>query len=122
MSELERKEKSLIVITGLFIVVNILSIWFIWQQPIKLALVLFILSLVELWNIRSKKVIFIFIISALGGIFVEIGAIHFGNWKYSLPNFLNIPLWLIPAWGNAGIIIVSFYKLFSKISFLRKEQ
>lgn len=121
MNHSKKEEWRLIIITVFFIAVNILAILFVWQYPLTLTIYLVILTLVELWNIKSRKVLLVFIISAFGGSFVEIMAVHLGIWQYVLPEFFGIPIWLIPAWGNAGIIIVCFYKLFSQVSWLEKK-
>ena len=80
------------------------------------------MAIVELNILKSKKVLAIFVLAGVGGSFVELTAVWLGNWSYNLPSFAGIPIWLIPAWGNAGIIIISFYKLFSKFDFLEKNE
>lgn len=115
-----KKEVGLIIITGSFIILSILSIWLLWRNVLLLTSVLFILAFIELITIKSKKLTIVFFLCCIGGGIVESVAIYFGNWHYTEPTFFNIPFWLLPAWGNAGIFIVAFYKLLGKIKFLNK--
>ncbi len=90
-------------------------------MPFLLFLVLFLMAIIELYIMQSKKAVAVFIIIAIGGAFFESVAIYLGNWNYNSLTFLSIPIWLIPGWGNAAIIAISFYKLFSKFNSLEKN-
>lgn len=57
-----------------------------------------------------KKRIIVFLMYGFLGAFAENVAIFSGVWHYSKPELMNIPLWLIPLWGLAGIVGVSFYQ------------
>jgi len=71
-------------------------------------------AIVELLILKSKKLALAYVLIAIGGPFVEVMAVYFGAWQYTLPTFIGIPVWLIPAWGNAGIIAISVYKSITK--------
>lgn len=120
MSKISQKELFLIIITGLFIILSVFAVWFLWQNVFLTTIVLFSLAIIELISIGSKKVALMFVLCAIGGGIVEGVASHFGNWHYSSPSFFNIPLWLLPGWGNAGIFIIAFYKLLDKVKWLNK--
>jgi hypothetical protein len=47
-----------------------------------------------------------FVAGAVLGSTAEIIATHVGIWSYTLPTFLNIPLWLPFAWGFVSVLIV----------------
>lgn len=117
----KNEEKILIFSMGIFIAVCVLAIWLLWRNSLVLTLVLFFLAFMQLAIIKSKKLIAVFILASIGGGIIESVAIFLGGWKYAMPNFFNIPLWLMPAWGSAAIIIVSLYKLFGKIKFFQKD-
>ncbi len=57
-----------------------------------------------LWPNREDHIIFI--AGALLGSAAEIIATHAGVWRYTLPTFLNIPVWLPFAWGFVSVLIV----------------
>jgi hypothetical protein len=121
MNKFLKKDIQLIITTGSFIAFSILGVWFLWRNVALLTLVLFALALIELITIRSKKVTVMFFLCCIGGGVVESIAIYFGNWHYAEPTFFNIPLWLLPGWGNAGVFIIAFYKLLEKFKFLNQE-
>jgi len=121
LSRLSKKEKTQIVATGFFILFNFLFIWFLWKEVIFLAALLFMLAFLELALIKSRKLAAVFVLAAIGAAAFESISIHLGIWSYNMPMVFNIPLWLIPGWGNAAIIIVTFYKLMSKIKWLEKD-
>jgi hypothetical protein len=103
-------------------VFSVLGVWLLWRNVALLTAVLFALAFVELITIGSKKLTIMFFLCCIGGGIVESIAIYFGNWRYTEPTFFNIPLWLLPGWGNAGVFIIAFYKLLGKINFLNQEK
>jgi hypothetical protein len=121
MGENLKKDFNLIIITGLFIVFSVISVWFLWKRPLALTLVLYILVVIELLAIKNKKIIILFILCGIGGAVFESISVWYGVWTYNFPTLGNIPLWLIPGWGNAGVFIVCFYKLLGKIYWLDKK-
>lgn len=52
---------------------------------------------------------------AILGPIAEIIATKVGIWHYTLPTFLNIPLWLPFAWGFAAVLIIRI-----ALAFVRK--
>ena len=115
------KDKKLVMLTGLYYPIVFLAIWFMWKNVYWLTLVLFILAFIELFNIGSKKVTVMFVLSSILGPAFESIAIYFGAWHYNTDSFLNIPLWLIPAWGNVAIFVLTFYKLLEKFGWLERK-
>jgi hypothetical protein len=57
-----------------------------------------------LWPNREDHIIFI--AGACLGTTAEIIATHTGIWSYTLPTFLNIPVWLPFAWGFVSVLII----------------
>lgn len=56
------------------------------------------------WPNREDHVLYIG--GAILGPIAEIIATKVGIWHYTLPTFLNIPLWLPFAWGFAAVLII----------------
>ncbi len=106
--------KKFIITTGIFIIGSMMSIWFLWQDILLLTIILIGLAIMELLVIGNKRLLLAYFLILLGGVMTEIIAIYFGAWQYTKPSFLGIPLWLLPAWGNAGIISICIYKLLDK--------
>jgi hypothetical protein len=121
MKNIRNKDTALVIITGTYIILSILAVWFLWGEDFYLTLVLFALSIIEMLAVKSRKVIFMFFLCGFGGAAFESIAIYFGAWHYSRPALGNIPLWLIPGWGSAGIAIITFYKLLSEFNCFRKK-
>jgi len=63
------------------------------------------ITLVALWKWKSWTTIAIFIIVALLAPLLEMVAIYFGAWQYSISNIVNVPIWLFILWGDAGALI-----------------
>lgn len=57
-----------------------------------------------LWPNNEDHIIFA--AGAILGTTAEIIATHVGIWSYTLPTFLNIPIWLPFAWGFVSVLIV----------------
>ena len=66
-------------------------------------LLLGIISLIALIKLKSKLILILFFIGAIVGVIAEVIAINYGVWAYSNPNFINVPIWLFFAWGNAAV-------------------
>ncbi len=107
--------KKFIIATGILIAGSIISIWVFWQNILLLTVILAGLAVMELLVIGSKKLLLAYFLILLGGVTTEIVAIYLGAWQYTKSSFLGIPLWLLPAWGNAGIISICIYKFLDKI-------
>jgi len=112
------KDLKLVIVTAAYYPFAILSLWMFWEQSILLMLILFILAFIELIIIKSNKLIILFFLGCLAGPVIESVAIARGSWRYSLPEIYNIPLWLIPAWGNVTIFAVTFYKFLDRFKWL----
>lgn len=56
------------------------------------------------WPDREDHVFYV--AGALIGSVTEIIATKAGIWSYTIPSFLNIPLWLPFAWGFAVVLII----------------
>jgi len=122
IKNIDKNELRLVITTGFFIILSAFTVWFLWRNIFLTTVVLIILAIIELVSIGSKKVALMFILCGIGGGIFEGIAIYFGGWHYSNPTFFNIPLWLWPGWGNAGVFIISFYKLLDEVSWLNKEK
>lgn len=116
-----KKDIALISATAGFLFFSFFALIFLWQRVILLAVVLFLLSLIELLAVGSKKLAIIFIISGIGGAAIEIISIYFGIWTYNINSFWGVPIWLFPLWGNAGIFIVTIYKLLSRLGWFERS-
>jgi len=106
--------RKLIITTTIFTIGSIVSIWLFWQNVFLLTFILVCLAIMEFVVLKKKEVIIAYFIIMFGGVMTEMVAIHLGAWQYTQPSFLGIPFWLLPAWGNAGIIGVCVYKLVKK--------
>ena len=100
-----------IIVTIIFIWGSIFSIWFLWERVFLLTFILLGLALMELMVVGSKRLWLVYPIIIFGGVLTEVVAIYLGAWQYAKPSFLNVPLWLLPAWGNAGVISICVYEL-----------
>jgi len=77
-----------------------------WKNNIAVTAIIlgFYLLRYFLWPNREDHIIFM--AGAILGSIAEIIATHAGVWSYTLPTFLNIPVWLPFAWGFVSVIIV----------------
>ncbi len=115
-----KKDLYLIAFTGTYMALSAFSFWLLWKDTFVETVLLFSFAAAELAMVKSRKLVAIFILCSLGGFFIEATAIYLGAWKYAATSFFQIPLWIMPAWGNVGIFVVTFYKLFGKIKWLEK--
>ena len=88
-----------------FAVLTILIVVFFYKNILLATALLSIVSLIGLLKWKSKMTLMIFAIGAILGPIAEIISIHYGVWSYTSVNFFNIPLWLIPVWGNAAVFV-----------------
>lgn len=89
----------------LFGPICLISVCFLWKEPIILTIALTIISLIALLIEGNKKSTILFFICSLWGAFAEIVAIYFGGWHYTISNVFGIPFWLPLLWGDAAIFI-----------------
>jgi hypothetical protein len=116
-----KRDVVLVSSTAAFLFFSFFSLIFLWRQVVPLTLILFALSFFELYIIGSKKLFIIFILSAIGGAVIEMISIYYGIWAYRVSNLFGIPFWLFPLWGNAGVFIVAFYQLLSRLGWFEKN-
>lgn len=64
------------------------------------------------WPNREDHVLYVG--GAVLGPTAEIIATKVGIWQYTIPTFLNIPLWLPFAWGFAAVLIMRIAQGFTK--------
>jgi len=64
------------------------------------------------WPNREDHALYIG--GAILGPIAEIIATRVGIWQYTIPTFLNIPLWLPFAWGFATVLIIRIALAFVK--------
>lgn len=78
----------------------------VWRNNVAATAIVIVCYLIRylLWPNREDHIIFI--AGAVLGSIAEIIATYAGIWGYTLPTFLNIPLWLPFAWGFVSVIIV----------------
>ncbi len=77
----------------------------LYKKILIATIALTILAIIYLLIWKSKIMWKIFIFASIFGALSEIITTHYGLWEYALPNLLDIPFWLIPLWGCAGIFI-----------------
>ncbi len=89
----------------IFLFVVFLGVLF-WRSNIALVAIFLGSYFVRyfLWPNREDHMIFV--AGGVLGSLAEIIAVHAGVWKYTLPTFLNIPVWLPFAWGFVSVLIV----------------
>jgi hypothetical protein len=77
-----------------------------WRSNVLLTVILILAYWVRyyFWPNREDHVLYVG--GALLGPIAEIIATKAGIWHYTLPTFLNIPLWLPFAWGFAAVLIM----------------
>ncbi|MGB4223795.1 MAG: hypothetical protein WBJ54_08265 [Syntrophorhabdus sp.] len=64
------------------------------------------------WPNKEDHVLYIG--GAILGPIAEVIATKVGIWQYTLPTFLNIPLWLPFAWGLAAVLIIRIALAFAR--------
>ena len=97
-----------------FVIVNLLIVIFFYKKILLTTILLLIVAIMGLIKWKSLRTLYIFVLIGIIGTLFEILCIYFEIWKYSYTNLLNIPLWLIILWGNAGIVIYQFGRKFKE--------
>jgi len=107
MDKVPEKSMKFALVRDLFI------FWFViflavlsWRNNIVLTVILILAYWIRyyFWPNREDHVLYVG--GALLGPIAEIIATKVGIWHYTLPTFLNIPLWLPFAWGFAAVLIL----------------
>lgn len=83
----------------------ILSISLTYHNNILLLTLILIGCAISFWLWHEKEDIYCFIVAMIAGPVTEIISIHSGAWAYSIPSFLGIPIWLIPLYGIAVLLV-----------------
>jgi len=86
----------------------------VWKNNIAVTGVLIGVYLVRYFLWPDKEDHVVFIAGAVLGSTAEIIATKVGIWHYTLPTFLNIPLWLPFAWGFVSVLIIRIAQVFLK--------
>ncbi|MBA4390471.1 MAG: hypothetical protein C0399_05990 [Syntrophus sp. (in: bacteria)] len=101
------KKSTYIVLRDLLIFfVVIFVVILVWKNNIAVTAIIigsYLLRYV-LWPNREDHIVFA--AGAILGSIVEIIATRVGIWSYTLPTFLNIPVWLPFAWGFISVLII----------------
>ena len=100
---------------------DLVIFWFVvflvvltWRHNIAVVAILIAAYLARylFWPNREDHILYI--AGAIIGPTAEIVATHAGIWTYTLPTFLNIPVWLPFAWGFAVVLIIRIGQAFVK--------
>jgi len=104
-----------IIVSLIFIILGILVTAFFWRESILLSLLVIFLAYLKHKLCPLKKEFLWFILVAPLGATAEALMMYIGGnpWIYVNPSVFNIPLWLIPLWGYAGILFVTLYEGFT---------
>lgn len=100
-----RIESKNIFFNVVFLILNVLVVITLYKNNLLTFLILLVIALIGLFKWKSKLTLIIFICVGIIGPLLESLSISFGAWSYSSPDILNIPLWLLILWGNAGAFI-----------------
>ena len=96
------RERWNILFDILIMVIDTIIVYFFYKNIILTTILISLVSITALIKWKSKITLIIFLISGIIGSSLEIIIINSGAWKYSLLNFINIPIWLILLWGVTG--------------------
>lgn len=96
---LKREWKNLL-FNLVFITLSFLFVILFFENIFVATVLMAIVSIIGLIKWNSKMTWIIFFIGAILGPIIEIIAISFGIWIYSITSVFDIPFWLFLAWGN----------------------
>jgi hypothetical protein len=85
-----------------------------WTNNILVTAILVAAYWIRYYFWPDKEDLVLYIGGAILGPIAEIIATKVGIWHYTLPTFLNIPLWLPFAWGFAAVLIIRIALAFVK--------
>lgn len=89
-----------------FFFLSILIVIFVWRSNIAVTAVVIGCYVVRYFFAPNREDHVIFAAGAVLGTTAEIIATKVGIWSYTIPTFLNIPVWLPFAWGYVSVLIV----------------
>jgi len=92
----------------------ILLVVLTWTNNILVTAILVTAYCVRYYFWPNKEDHVLYVGGAILGPIAEIIATKVGIWQYTLPTFLNIPLWLPFAWGFAAVLIIRIAMAFVK--------
>jgi len=85
-----------------------------WTNNILVTAILIAAYWIRYYFWPDKEDLVLYVGGAILGPIAEIIATKVGIWHYTLPTFLNIPLWLPFAWGFAAVLIIRIALAFVK--------
>jgi hypothetical protein len=98
---------------------DLIIFWFVvflvvltWRHNTAVTAILIAAYLARYYFWPDKEDHIFYIAGAIIGPAAEIIATHAGIWSYTLPTFLNIPVWLPFAWGFAVVLIIRIGQAF----------
>jgi hypothetical protein len=100
-----------------FVILAIGAVAIFWRQPVGLSLILIFLGWLKHKILPIKREGLWFLIVGILGTTTESLMMWLGNgpWGYAQQTVFNFPLWLVPLWGLAGILLITLYEgLFKK--------
>ena len=95
-----------------FFVANLLIIILFYKNIALTTVLLGIVAFIGLFKWNSFRTFCIFILAGIAFPVLEMIASYFGVWHYAIFNIINIPFWLLIAWGNGGAFIYQTAKNF----------
>jgi len=118
----EARQKCKTQSSRLGLVRDLFIFWFViflvvlcWTNNILVTAILIAAYGVRYYFCPNKEDHILYIGGAILGPIAEIIATKVGIWHYTIPTFLNIPLWLPFAWGFAAVLIIRI-----ALAFVRK--
>ncbi len=118
----EARQKCKTQSSRLGLVRDLFIFWFViflvvlcWTNNILVTAILIAAYGVRYYFGPNKEDHILYIGGAILGPIAEIIATKVGIWHYTIPTFLNIPLWLPFAWGFAAVLIIRI-----ALAFVRK--
>ncbi len=101
------KKTAYILLRDLFIFFFVIfTVVLVWKNNAAVTAIIIGAYLLRYFLWPNKEDHLFFTAGAIIGTTAEIIATHAGIWRYTLPTFLNIPVWLPFAWGFASVLII----------------
>jgi len=114
---MEKKKRNALIRDLAIFWVLVFIVVFIWRNNTAVTCVIIGMYLLRYFLWPDKEDHVVFIAGAILGPTAEIIATKVGIWQYTLPTFLNIPVWLPFAWGFVSVLIIRIAQVF-----LRKKE
>jgi len=98
------------IIAASILLFAIAALFFLWEQPILLSILLVITAYVKhrLYPIKSELLWFALI--CFGGAIVEMLLVNIGGaWSYASSQLFNVPIWMPLFWGLVGTTVIVMY-------------